>query len=53
MVGLPVTIENDANCAGLAENQFTSFLGQVLVVRFALMVNCTKEVAFTVVNLVS
>lgn len=63
MFGLPVTIENDANCAGLAEsqfgigkdskNQFTSFLGQVLVVRFALMVNCTKEVAFTVVNLVS
>lgn len=63
MFGLPVTIENDANCAGLAEsqfgigkdskNQFISFLGQVLVVQFALMVNCTKEVVFTVVNLVS
>lgn len=56
LFGLPVTIENDANCAGLAEiyegaakgkkKCFLSLLGQELVERFFAMANCTKVLIY-------
>lgn len=56
LFGLPVTIENDANCAGLAEiyegaakgkkKCFLSLLGQELAERFFAMVNCTKALIY-------
>ena len=56
LFGLPVTIENDANCAGLAEiyegaakgkkKCFLSLLGQELAEQFFAMVNCTKALIY-------
>ena len=55
LFGLPVTIENDANCAGLAEiyeaqrkgkKCFLSLLGQELAERFFAMVWCTKALIY-------